>query len=378
MHMAQRSHDVLPADTTATLAPNHRLGQPLPERVAVFRALQLGDLLCAVPALRALRAALPHARITLIGLPWARAFAHRFAHYVDDFLAFPGGGGLPERMAGTRETDEFYACAQAADFDLAIQLHGNGERSNAIVQRLGARTVAGFHRPGERAPEPERFVSYPGHLSEVRRLLALMEFLGAPAQGHALEFPILAEEWRQAAELRAAYGLRPGEYACVHAGARVPARRWPAERFAAVADLLAAQGLRIVLTGTEEEGDVTAAVGRSMHTGLVNLAGRTSLGVLAALLTGTRLLVCNDTGISHVAAALRVQSVVIYTGSSPERWAAAEDARQRAVYAQVECRPCEYRECPIGHPCAKGVGVMTVWREAEALLSGRPLSRVAV
>lgn len=353
----------------STLAAGHRFGEPLPERVAVFRALQLGDLLSAVPALRALRAALPRSRITLIGLPQARAFAHRFAHYIDDFLVFPGGSGLPERDAEPGETEAFYARSRAERFDLVVQLHGNGDRSNAIVARTGAARIAGFFRPGGPVPDPERCLAYPESLTEVRRLLALMEFLGAPAQGEGLEFPIRGEEWRALAELRALYGLRPGEYACVHPGARAPARRWPAERFAAIADRLAARGLRVVLTGTEDERDLTAAVARAMHAGCVNLCGRTPLGVLGALLTGARLLVCNDTGVSHVAQALRLPSVAIYTASSPERWAPADRERHRAVYAHVDCRPCEFRECPIGHPCASGVEVGEVWREAEALLA---------
>lgn len=340
------------------------------ERVAVFRALHFGDLLCAVPALRAIRAALPHAQITLVGLPWAAEFATRFRHYIDDFLAFPGALGLPERTASAAETETFLRAAQARRFDVALQLHGSGRHSNAVVAAMGARVCAGFCEASAANPDSRRFLPYPEPAPEIRRLLQLTEFLGVPSQGEELEFPIRAAEWREAAALRASYGLHPGTYVCIHPGARAPARRWSPERFAHVADYLAARGLQVVLTGVQDEAPLTAAMSRAMQSACIDLAGQAAGGLLAALLTGAKLLVCNDTGVSHMAAALKVASVVIFTGSSPERWAPLDTERHRPVFQTIACRPCAYWVCPIGHGCAEGLLVERVVREVEEVLGG--------
>lgn len=339
-----------------------------PRRIAVFRALQLGDMLCAVPALRAVRAACPDAAITLIGLPWARDFADRLA-YVDDFMEFPGYPGLVEIAPDLARLPAFFAEAHARRFDLAIQMHGSGTISNPLIAALGARRTAGFVAPGAWCPDYEAFMPWPRRGPEIRRLLALAAFIGAPARGEALELAIRADERSAFETLRAALSIGHAGYACVHPGARLASRRWHADRFAAVADALADAGLTVVLTGAAAEASIVAKVRERMRRPAIDLVGRTTLGMLAALVGEARLVVCNDTGISHVAAAMRTPSVVICCGADPERWRPLDAARHRVLWHSVPCRPCEHAVCPTGHECALHVRAAAAIAEAMRLLA---------
>jgi ADP-heptose:LPS heptosyltransferase len=158
-------------------------------------------------------------------------------------------------------------------------------------------------------------------------------------------------------------------FACVHAGAQLPSRRWLPERFAAVADALAQRGLRIVLTGSAPEAALTRSVRSHMTQPALDLAGRTSVFELGALVERAELVVCNDTGLSHIAAALGTPSVVISSGADAERWAPLDSRRHRVIWRQVPCRPCAHRDCPYGHECARGVATADVIDAASALLA---------
>jgi ADP-heptose:LPS heptosyltransferase len=298
-----------------------RLGDILPHRILIFRALQLGDLLCAVPALRALRSALPEADITLVGLPWSEIFVERFHHYIDDFIEFPGIPGFPEREPQIEAFPAFLRTVQEQKFDLALQMQGSGAIANTLIVLFGARLSAGYYLPDQYCPDEARFLPYPDLEPEVWRHLRLMEFLGIPLQGDHLEFPILEQDWIEFQQLQAQRQLEPGGYMCIHPGARAAARRWPAENFAIVADALSEKGLQVVLTGSEAERALLDQVAGKMKTPAVNLAGATSLGALAALLSCARLLVCNDTGVSHLADARDIPSIVLFSASDPSRWA---------------------------------------------------------
>ncbi|MDB5760610.1 MAG: hypothetical protein JWM30_3899, partial [Burkholderia sp.] len=206
-------------------------------RIVVFRALQLGDLLCAVPALRALRRAAPQAHITLVGLPWASSFVTRYSMLVDDLMVFPGYPGMPEVEPEPEALPRFLESARARAFDLAIQLHGSGVLTNPLTLALGARRNAGLYAAGQPCPDADTFIQWIPEEHEVLRYLRLMSHLGVASDGEHLAFPLLPDDHAECA--RIAPGLEPGTYVCVHPGARMPSRRWPPQRFAEVADGLA-------------------------------------------------------------------------------------------------------------------------------------------
>jgi hypothetical protein len=310
-----------------------RLNQGI-RRVVVFRALQVGDMLCAVPALRALRVALPQAHIALVGLPWAAQFAHRFGHYLDAFHAFPGHPLFPEQPFRAEEDEAFRQAMRAEHFDLAIQLHGSGEVSNGIVLQWGARHCAGYaaQASGEQG-EAQSWFSYPQQGPEPVRLLSLVNLLGASEKEDHLEFPLHPPDWAELQRSGLAAGLAPGSYVCVHPGARFRDKCWPPERFAQVADTLCEEfNLRVVLTGSAKEAERTRAVASRMRMPAIDTASPLSIGAMAALMSGARLLICNDTGVSHIAAGLQLKSVVIFNQADMARWAPLDRRLHRCVH----------------------------------------------
>ncbi len=302
------------------------------ERIVLLRALHLGDFLCSVPALRALRERFPKAEITLVGLPWARELVTRYS-YVDVFLEFPGYRCLEGVGWSPARSWDFFQQARAAEYDLAIQMHGDGSKSNRFVAQLGAKATVGYRTPEETGRgllDLELQMRPREH--EIARCLRLVEALGA-AGTPELEFRITLADWLEIEAVAEQTGLDLGRpMIAVHPGAKDPARRWPAERFAATASRLAPElGAQVVITGGAGEVPLAEQVASSVAAPTFVLAGRTSIGGLAALLATQKLLVTNDTGVSHLAAAVRTPSVVLFGPTDPARWAPLDARRHRAV-----------------------------------------------
>jgi ADP-heptose:LPS heptosyltransferase len=305
--------------------------------IVVLRALPgLGDWLCAVPTLRALRRARPEAQIHLVALEPTRELVSRFPNYVDEFHPFPGWPGLPERRPAVRAIPAFLTEIQALQADLALQLHGSGSITNELVELFGARAVAGFYRHGDRNPDPARFLRWHEGDPEYRRGLRLLGLLGIEAEDERLELPLDPAAEQRTSEILAAAGV-DGSYVVLHPGGARSTNRWAPHNFQAVGASLAASGRRIVVTGSAAERSLGSEVAAGIP-GAIGIAGQTGLDELGWLLRRAELLITNDTGVSHVASALRVPSVVVFSEGGEDhrrRWSPLDAKRHRAVVPSV-------------------------------------------
>jgi ADP-heptose:LPS heptosyltransferase len=254
----------------------------------VLRPLGLGDLLTGVPAIRAVRAAVPDHRLVLATTAALQPLAG-LIDAVDEVL--PARELEPLDWSGPPP-------------ELAVDLHGKGPASHVIVDQLHPDRLLTFASPGYRGP-----TWYPDE-HEVRRWCRLVsEGLGVPADPDALDLDVPAVPPPVTGA------------AVVHPGAAFPGRRWPTARFAAVARYLADAGHDVRITGGPAEVPLATAVAEAAGLGEeAVLAGRTSALELAAVVAAARVVVCGDTGVAHLATAYRRPSVVLFGPVSPALW----------------------------------------------------------
>ncbi|MBB3083581.1 glycosyltransferase family 9 protein [Geodermatophilus sabuli] len=255
----------------------------------VLRPLGLGDLLTGVPAIRAVRAAVPDHRLVLATTTALEPLAG-LVDAVDEVL--PSRELEPLDWAGPPP-------------ELAVDLHGKGPASHVVVADLSPDRLLTFGSPGY--PGPTWFPDE----HEVHRWCRLVaEGLGVDADPDALDLAVPAVP-----------APAPAGVALVHPGAAFLGRRWPPERFAAVARHLAAAGLDVRVTGGPAEVPLARQVAAAAGLGEeAVLAGRTTTLELAAVVAGARVVVSGDTGMAHLATAYRRPSVVLFGPVSPALW----------------------------------------------------------
>lgn len=254
-------------------------------RVVVLRALGLGDLLTAVPALRAVRRVCPQHHVTLLA-PREHA----------DLLAFDPG--LVDEVRDTRGLDAGPLAEDLQGADLAVNLHGKGPQSTRLLQATRPRQLLAFGTPyGPEHRDDEH---------EVHRWCRMLQRHGVPADPTDLHLDVPPDPRTAGATI-------------VHPGAKDAARRWPLDRYAQVVRSLLRRGERVVVTGGPGEERLAHDLA-ALSSGAEVLAGTTSLPELAGLVAGATRTVSGDTGIAHLATAVQTPSVVLFGPVPPREW----------------------------------------------------------
>ena len=385
-------------------------------RIAVLRGGGLGDLMFALPAVAALKAAYPGATVTLLGTPVHAELLSQTVGPVDETVILPFAEGVRPGPEDDDEVERFLAGMRARNFDLAVQLHGGGRYSNPFLLRLGARHTVGTRTPD--ATPLERTVPYVYYQHEPLRALEVAGFAGAPPRELEARLEALPEFRQQLAQ---DLGLESGAPAnervlVIHPGATDPRRRWPAERFAAVARRAADDGFRVFVVGDSSEKElaesvVEFAVEHSFEDRpaadpnaarpaagspitespaaesptVESLAGKLNLGELAALLAASSVVVANDSGPRHLAQALGTPTVGVYwVGNAINAAPLGRSLHRIHMGWATRCEVCGVdvtqvgwtaSRCPHNESTVKAVEPSEVYEDVLQLTATSPLLR---
>ncbi|MCP3920299.1 MAG: lipopolysaccharide heptosyltransferase II [bacterium] len=322
----------------------------------------VGDVVMATPALRALRASHPTARITVEARPFLRGLLEGLP-YVDEFL--PDGGKLRERVRALRERR----------FDWALLLPNSPRSALApflarIPVRIGYSRDPARRLLVNRALRPEMEGKRPRPISMIERYLVVTRALGCSDDGDAMDVPIpdAARDGLRARLIESGIDRDAGVLLAVPGANFGSSKLWPAEHFATACDAIALRhGWTTVIAPGPGEEELARSIVSGMSTRAVSLEG-TKLVDLSALTELARLVVTNDTGPRHIAVALGIPTVVTI-GPTDARHTAHHLERQRVVREEVDCAPCGLKRCPIDHRCMTRLGPERVALAAEELLA---------
>ncbi len=259
--------------------------------------------------------------------------------------------------------------------DVAVNLHGTGPQSHRALDALNPRRRIGFRcrdaGPGWEGPEWD--VVAAAHPHERARWCALLEAVGIPADADDLRLasPTLAGSTHTGSARAASTADVSPAPVLVHPGAAFGAKRWPAERFAAVAAALDGPSTPVLVTGSDAERDLAAAVARRAGLPVDRvLGGRTDLGALCDLVARAALVISGDTGIAHLASAYRTPSVVLFGPVDPAHWGPPADGPHVALAHPAERLGARFVDEP--DPALLAIGVEEVLAAAAAAAGAGP------
>jgi lipopolysaccharide heptosyltransferase I len=337
------------------------------QRILLIKPSALGDIVHALPVLNGLRVRYPQSRIS-----WLvnRAHAPLIAEHpqLDEVIPFDRQtlGSLRSIARIPKAGLDLLTALRGRNFDLALDLQGLF-RTGLMALASRARVRLGFRpaREGAGIFYNHGIPVRSGDQHAVMRNYAVAEVLGFADVPVTFQVPVSESARLSLNKLLSENGIPPTQpLVVVVPGSRWETKNWPAPRFAECAASLGDQcEARLVVTGGPAERDLCERVAAACPPpGAVNLAGRTNLSELIALVDRADLVLCNDSGPMHIAAALQTPAVAVFGPTNPKRTGPYGDGT-RVLRTDLPCSPCYLRrleQCPHDHECMRSVSVEAV------------------
>jgi lipopolysaccharide heptosyltransferase II len=339
-------------------------------RVLVVRLRSIGDTVLATASLDALRRFLPDAQIDVLLESWVAPVLEGF-DAVDNIITVERGAGTTERVRVARRL-------RSARYDVAYNLHG-GTTSTLLTRASGAKHRVGYldyqySRLLNHAAPPASELWGTAKTHSVEQQLALLGWTGVPVSDRPPTRLVVTEESRMsvAERLRAAQLDEAKPLALIHPAAAFDTKQWATHNFARVAEELSARGFACVAISAPNEGQVVADLVENSSASITAFTDL-SLPEVTALAARSRLFVGNDSGVAHIAAAVRVPSVVIFGSSNVAHWRPWTTAPAEVVREELPCQPCPGYTCAEfdAPECIRRVTVERVTAAIERVISGQ-------
>ncbi len=339
------------------------------KRVVVRGTNWVGDSIMTIPALRALRRILPDASITLAVRPGAKGIFSE-VDFIDDVLVYDRRNAFSVfgqvREWKKREFDLAVLFQNAFEAALIPFLAGVPVRLGYATESRQAMLTHPLPLPDWRSTKHEVFY----YLYLITALEQMLFRTSTVCEGDPdVSLSISESRKSEASELLRSHGVAEEKsvVAICPGSINSRAKRWPTEAYAALADRLIDDRRNVVLIGSKDEIDVTNEVAKRMRHRPVVLTGKTTLDQITAVLGLVDLVVTNDTGPAHIAAALGCPTIVIFGPTNPLT-TRPFSPKAEIIRHPPDCAPCMLRDCPIDHRCMTAITVDEVFEHSHALL----------
>jgi lipopolysaccharide heptosyltransferase II len=356
------------------------------KRVCIYRIGNIGDTACAIPAMYAIRRAYPVAHLTLVTSPGkagsvgARDLLEGVS-WIDEIVVYHA-----EDIATARGRLELVRSLRARKFDVWIELPVVAAplatlfRNLMVARSAGVRWGFGWrYEPRFAAPAQSTYLDFP---DEVERLLEIVRAAGLDVDDTDQNyFPLELNDSnrRTVNDLLDDAGVAASDLMIGFApGAKLEPNRWPVDRFIEVGKSLAARGYRIVVLGGSSDEPMCERIAKAIGRNAASLAGKTTIRDSCEMLARCAMLVCNDSGVQHLAAAVGTPCVSLFTRREfPGMWW-PHGPQHEVLMKDVECHTCFLDACPYDNKCIKAIGVDEVIAATGRVLAHQPDSKPQV